>query len=52
MDDDNPPMILPNGYAYSKNAMEAMAAQQNGIVTCPRTKQNYKFEELKKAFIS
>lgn len=52
MSDDNPPMVLPNGYAYSRNSLWALAQQNGGLVTCPRTKQTYKFEELKRAFIS
>eukprot|EP00027_Filamoeba_sp_ATCC50430_P008698 CAMPEP_0168546516 /NCGR_PEP_ID=MMETSP0413-20121227/3541_1 /TAXON_ID=136452 /ORGANISM="Filamoeba nolandi, Strain NC-AS-23-1" /LENGTH=407 /DNA_ID=CAMNT_0008576701 /DNA_START=101 /DNA_END=1324 /DNA_ORIENTATION=- len=52
MSDDNPPMVLPNGYAYSRNSLWALAQQNGGLVTCPRTKQTFKFEELKRAFIS
>ncbi|CAI5506079.1 unnamed protein product [Closterium sp. Naga37s-1] len=35
MDYHNPPLVLPNGYVYSKQAMEDMARRSNGLVTCP-----------------
>ena len=37
MDDNNPPMALPNGHVYSQAALRAMAAASGGRVTCPRT---------------
>ncbi|KAL5480789.1 FYV10 [Sanghuangporus weigelae] len=52
MDEDNPPMVFPNGYVYSRNALEEMAARENGIVTCPRTKMTCTFSDLRKVFIS
>ena len=52
MDEDNPPMCLPNGYVYSKEALEEMATQRNGIVTCPRTGDQCDFSALRKVFIS
>ncbi|KAJ3742729.1 CTLH/CRA C-terminal to lish motif domain-containing protein [Lentinula detonsa] len=53
MDADNMPMAFPsNGYVYSREAMEEMAARNNGIVTCPRTGVSCPFTELRKVFIS
>eukprot|EP00899_Mesostigma_viride_P016256 jgi/Mesvir1/24631/Mv21940-RA.1 len=52
MTDENPPMVLPNGYVYSRKAMEEMAAKNNGKVSCPRTDATFLFSELEKAFIS
>ena len=52
MDGDNPPMAFPNGYVYSRNALEEMAARDGGKVTCPRTGQTCEFRELRKVFIS
>jgi len=51
MNEDNPPMVLPNGYTYSKNAMLMMASKNNGLITCPRSKKTYRYDELKRAFI-
>eukprot|EP00736_Rhodelphis_marinus_P002789 Rmarinus@m.18617 len=52
MDEDNPPLVLPNGSVYCKKAMSEMADRSGGMVTCPRTKQTFKFSSLRKAFIS
>ena len=51
MDDTNPPMVLPNGYAYGRNAMERMAAEDEGEVTCPKTDEVYPFSSLRRAYI-
>jgi macrophage erythroblast attacher len=52
MDADNMPMAFPNGYVYSREAMEEMAAKNNGMVTCPRTGVSCLFSDLRKVFIS
>ena len=58
MDADNPPMAFPNGYVYSRRALEEMAMKtdpnsgQKGIVECPRTKLTCDFSELRKVFVS
>jgi len=52
MNEDNPPLVLPNGHVYSKKALSEMAKLNNGRVTCPQTNAVYNFEELKKVFIT
>jgi len=52
MDENNPPMVLPNGQVYSTQAMLDLAAANMGRVVCPRTKEEFGLEELRKAFIS
>lgn len=52
MDADNMPMAFPNGYVYSKEALEEMALRDDGYVTCPRTGDRCLFSELRKVFIS
>ncbi|ESK92860.1 Macrophage erythroblast attacher [Moniliophthora roreri MCA 2997] len=52
MDEDNMPMAFPNGYVYSREAMEEMAAKNGGTVTCPRTGERCEFGKLRKVFIS
>jgi len=52
MDEDNYPMVLPNGNVYSKIAMQEMAAADDERVTCPRTGATFKYSQLRKAFIS
>ncbi|KAI7859484.1 CTLH/CRA C-terminal to lish motif domain-containing protein [Circinella umbellata] len=52
MNEDNPPMMLPNGRVYSYESLHDMATKQDGRVTCPRTGDTFTFEELKKVFVS
>ncbi|KLO05660.1 hypothetical protein SCHPADRAFT_839102 [Schizopora paradoxa] len=52
MDADNPPMAFPNGYVYSKEFLQEMAAKKDGRVTCPRTGISCDFKDLRKVFIS
>jgi len=51
MDEDNyAPMVLPNGYIYSKKGLLELAKGKMNIV-CPKTKQEYTLYEAKRAFI-
>ncbi|ORX63126.1 hypothetical protein DM01DRAFT_1379656 [Hesseltinella vesiculosa] len=52
MNEDNPPLMLPNGRVYSLEALTDMAEQSNGFVTCPKTGQMFRLEDVKKVFIS
>ncbi|KAI0918518.1 hypothetical protein AcV5_002490 [Taiwanofungus camphoratus] len=53
MDEDNMPMAFPiSGQVYSKEALEEMAAINNGVVKCPRTEETCSFSSLRKVFIS
>ncbi|KAI7895396.1 CTLH/CRA C-terminal to lish motif domain-containing protein [Mucor mucedo] len=52
MNEDNQPMLLPNGRVYSLNALQEMAAKSGGKITCPRTGDVYQLDEIKKVFIS
>lgn len=68
MNEDNPPMVFPNGYVYSREvsvmsrsetrlanvwqALEDMASRNDGIVTCPRTETSCPYAALRKVFIS
>ncbi|CAG8483019.1 12021_t:CDS:2 [Cetraspora pellucida] len=51
MNEDNYPMILPNGCAYSHDALAEMASKNNDKVTCPRTGEIYEFSKCKKLYI-
>ena len=51
MTEHNPPMALPNGYTYSKGGLEAMAAANGGVVTCPHTGASYQLSDLRRVFI-
>ncbi|KAF8348744.1 macrophage erythroblast attacher isoform 1 [Amanita rubescens] len=52
MDEDNMPMVLPNGQVYSREALEEIAARNNGIITCPKTGTKCEFSTLRKVFVS
>lgn len=51
MDDKNPPMALPNGSVYSRQAIEEMAKQNGGIVTCARTNQKFAIAQARIAYV-
>lgn len=51
MNEDNPPAALPNGFVYSRAALEAMAATNGGRIVCPRTGAGpYDIASLQKVF--
>jgi macrophage erythroblast attacher len=53
MSEDNPPAALPNGYVYSRAALEALAAEGGGTLCCPRTGSGpYDVAALQKVFIA
>lgn len=51
MDENNPPMAFPNGNVYSTNALQAMADQNGGEITDPKSSDKVRFEDLRKCFI-
>jgi macrophage erythroblast attacher len=51
MNENNPPLALPNGYVYSKNALTSMAEANHGFITCPRTSATYMFSACKPAYV-
>ncbi|KZV67891.1 hypothetical protein PENSPDRAFT_676621 [Peniophora sp. CONT] len=52
MNENNPPMAFPGGYAYSREALVEMAARNDGQVICPRSGERCDFSSLKKVFVS
>ncbi len=51
MNENNPPMILPNGHVYSQQSLQEMASKNNGRITCPTTMQTFAITEARKVFI-
>ncbi|KAK4522997.1 hypothetical protein GAYE_PCTG33G0887 [Galdieria yellowstonensis] len=53
MDEHNPPMILPNGNAYSEKALKEMAERNGGKICDPQTGEIFDFpsDDIRKAFI-
>ncbi|KAH9933054.1 CTLH/CRA C-terminal to lish motif domain-containing protein [Fomitopsis serialis] len=53
MNEDNMPMAFPNsGQVYSREALEDMAARNDGIVKDPKTGETCEFSALRRLFIS
>lgn len=53
MDDDNPPLALPNGFVYSRRHLREIANSNGGsMVVCPRTGKRFKLSSCRKVFIS
>jgi macrophage erythroblast attacher len=51
MDENNPPLVLPNGHAYSQHALQEQAAGNSGHVTCPSTGLVCSIQALQAAYI-
>ncbi|XP_072026731.1 E3 ubiquitin-protein transferase MAEA-like [Amphiura filiformis] len=51
MNEHNPPMMLPNGFVYGEGSLTVMAAENDGKVVCPKTKDEYALDQLDKVFI-
>lgn len=52
MDENNPPMMLPNYHIYSEKALRQQAVENDGYVICAKTKVKCKFEKCRKVYIS
>jgi len=50
MNEHNPPLMLPNGNVYGERALAQMS-ESTGVVTCPRTKETFWFQEAQKVFV-
>jgi hypothetical protein len=51
MDENNPPVVLPNGYVYSRKAIEQMVTGRNGEIKCIETHEIFTLEEVKQVYI-
>ncbi|XP_064420443.1 E3 ubiquitin-protein transferase MAEA isoform X1 [Latimeria chalumnae] len=49
MNENNPPMMLPNGYVYGYNSL--LSIRQDEKVVCPRTKEVFNFSQAEKVYI-
>eukprot|EP00826_Nyctotherus_ovalis_P051698 TRINITY_DN6471_c0_g2_i10.p1 TRINITY_DN6471_c0_g2~~TRINITY_DN6471_c0_g2_i10.p1 ORF type:complete len:277 (+),score=78.90 TRINITY_DN6471_c0_g2_i10:479-1309(+) len=50
MDENNPPMLLPNGYVYSEKGLLMKMNKAKGTVTCPVTNESFPWDKIKKIF--
>ena len=51
MDENNPPVVLPNGFVYSRRAIEQMVSARNGEIKCIETHEIFTIDEVKQVFI-
>lgn len=51
LNEHNQPMVLPNGYVYGEQALMQMAAENNGQVICPKTKEIYPYKKVEKVYV-
>ena len=52
MSDSDPPLVLPNGNAYSQSALQKMASKsENFAIRDPRTGECFSLSDCKRAFI-
>lgn len=51
MDENNPPMALPNGNVYSRNALTKLSEDGHGIIIDPKNQDTTRLDELRKCFI-
>jgi len=51
LNENNIPMMLPNGYVYGQKSLLKMSEENDGQIVCPRTKEIYAFQELEKVYV-
>ncbi|XP_022909984.1 E3 ubiquitin-protein transferase MAEA [Onthophagus taurus] len=51
LNENNQPMMLPNGFVYGEQALEQMATENNGQVICPKTKEIYSYKKVEKVYV-
>ncbi|XP_063932171.1 E3 ubiquitin-protein transferase MAEA [Zophobas morio] len=51
LNENNLPMMLPNGYIYGEQALEQMAKENNGQIICPKTKEIFPFKKVEKVYV-
>ncbi|ENN81629.1 hypothetical protein YQE_01992, partial [Dendroctonus ponderosae] len=51
LNENNQPMMLPNGYIYGEQALAHMAKENDGHVICPKTKELFSYKTVEKVFI-
>lgn len=51
MNENNPPMMLPNGYIYGEMSLKEMSAKDNGRIRCPKTNEVFDLNEVAKVYV-
>ena len=51
LNENNQPLMLPNGNVYGERALVKMAAENEGRVVCPREKKVFNLSDAKKVYV-
>ena len=51
LNENNQPMMLPNGYVYGDEALRKMSLENAGQIVCPRTKEIYSYNDIEKVYV-
>ncbi|XP_025834396.1 macrophage erythroblast attacher [Agrilus planipennis] len=51
MNENNQPMMLPNGYIYGEQALQQMARENDGQIICPKTKEMFSFKKVERVYV-
>ncbi|KAL1497840.1 hypothetical protein ABEB36_008728 [Hypothenemus hampei] len=51
LNENNQPMMLPNGYIYGEQALAHMAKEHNDHVICPKTNELFPYSKVEKVFV-
>ncbi|KAG7160563.1 E3 ubiquitin-protein transferase MAEA-like [Homarus americanus] len=51
LNENNQPLMLPNGYVYGQKALQQMASENNGTIVCPRSRQTFNIRDAEKVFV-
>ncbi|OTF75096.1 macrophage erythroblast attacher-like protein, partial [Euroglyphus maynei] len=51
MNENNQPLMLPNGYVYGEKSLRKMADDNDGKITCPRTNESFNFKAIEKVYV-
>lgn len=52
MNEDNFPLVLPNGHVYCQNCIDYLIKEGNGLISCPRTHEKFPSGSVKKIFVT
>ncbi|KAH7639064.1 macrophage erythroblast attacher-like protein [Dermatophagoides farinae] len=51
INENNQPLMLPNGYVYGEKSLRKMADENDGKVICPRTNKSFNFKAIEKVYV-
>ncbi|KAI4461599.1 macrophage erythroblast attacher-related [Holotrichia oblita] len=51
LNENNQPMMLPNGFVYGERALEQMSSDNNGQIVCPKSKDIYPYKKVEKVYV-